>query len=181
VLLLGDQHFIEPCEAICANLMFKLAGDFMLGLVAQFYGDNLARPFTNAMGDIVSGDVENLAVIGDAAHQDMRMGMAGVVMIDRDPIELGRQIDFHLLHQIAGRLADVGKLNAFLGGDDEEELVAILAAPIKKGWPPKSKAANRETHLPRNSESECAYSWAMSGSKCRATFEPWRYGWASNS
>jgi hypothetical protein len=61
--------------------------------------------------------------------------MAGVVMIDGDPIELGRQIDFHLLHQIACRLADVGKLDAFLGGDDKAELVTIIAAPIKKGWP----------------------------------------------
>ena len=107
----------------------------MLRLVAQFYGDNLACPLTNAMGDIVTGDVEDFAVIGDAAHQDMRVGMTGIVMIDGDPIELGLQINFHLLHQIAGRLADVSKLDAVLGGDDEAELVAIFSAPIKKGWP----------------------------------------------
>lgn len=35
-------------------------------------------------------------------------------------------------HQIAGRLAQVGKLHAFFGGDDEAKLVAVIASPVEE-------------------------------------------------
>ena len=107
--------------------------NLQLGLAAQFQGDDLAGPFADAVGDIVAGDVEGLAVIGDAAHEDMGVGMAGVVVIDRDPVELRAEVGFHLLHQIAGELAQVGQLGAVLGRDDEAELMAVLAAPLQEG------------------------------------------------
>jgi hypothetical protein len=41
------------------------------------------------MGDIVARDVENLPVVGHAPDHDVVVRMAGVVVIDRDPIEVG--------------------------------------------------------------------------------------------
>ena len=85
------------------------------------------------MGDVVAGDVEGLAVVGDAPNDDVGVRVAGVVVIDRDPVELRPEVGFHLLHQIAGGLARVGQLHAVLGRDDEAELMAVLAAPFDEG------------------------------------------------
>ncbi len=43
----------------------------MLGLRPEFQRDDLARPLADAVGDIVAGDVEDAAVVDDAAHDDM--------------------------------------------------------------------------------------------------------------
>ena len=48
---------------------------------------SLARS-ADAMGDVIAGDIEHLAVLSDAPEQDMCMGMAGVMVIDGDPVEL---------------------------------------------------------------------------------------------
>ena len=85
------------------------------------------------MGDVVVVDVEDAAVIHDAAHQDMGVRVSGVVVIDRDPVELGAEIGLHRLHQVAGGLPQVSQLDAFLGGHDESELVAVVAAPVEEG------------------------------------------------
>ena len=103
-LLLGDQHPVEPGEAIGIHLPLKLLRHLLLGLPAQLPGDDLAGPLADAVGDVVAGDVEGLAVVGDAPDDDVGVGMAGVVVIDRDPVELRPEVGFHLLHQIAGGL-----------------------------------------------------------------------------
>ena len=54
------------------------------------------------MGDVVAGNVENLPVLGHAADDDMGMRVAGVVVIDRDPIQPGPEVLLHLIHQGAG-------------------------------------------------------------------------------
>jgi hypothetical protein len=43
---------------------------------------------TDTMGDIVALDVEDPAIVKDPPDDDVGVGMAGVVMIDRDPVEL---------------------------------------------------------------------------------------------
>lgn len=106
--LLGDQHSVEPGEAFCIHFAFKLAIDLLLGLAAQLQRDDLAGALTDAMRDVIPGNVEPFAVLCDTAHQNMGVRVAGVVVIDRDPVELGAKVRFHLGHQIAGGLAKVG-------------------------------------------------------------------------
>ena len=55
----------------------------------------------------------------------MRMGMAGVVMIDGNPIELGSEVFFHPLHETPHEGLQIVVFRAVLGGDDEAELVAV--------------------------------------------------------
>jgi hypothetical protein len=55
------------------------------------------------------------------------------VVIDRDPIKFRPEVGFHLLHQIAGGRSRIGQLRAILGRDDEAELMAIVASPLKEG------------------------------------------------
>jgi hypothetical protein len=59
--------------------------------------------------------------------------MAGVEVVDGDPVEPCSEVLLHLLHDIAGEGAKVAQPVAVLGRDDEAELVPILAALIQKG------------------------------------------------
>jgi hypothetical protein len=63
----------------------------------------------------------------------MDMRMAGVVVIDGDPIELRAKVGLDLRHQLAGVAGEVGKIGGVLGRDDEAELVAIVLAAIEEG------------------------------------------------
>ena len=123
---------VEPSEAIGIHFPLKLLRHFKLGLAAQFPGNNLAGSFANAVGDIVASDVEGFAVVGNTPNNDVGVRMAGVVMIDRDPVESCPEVGFHLLHQIAGGLARVGEVHAVLDRDDKAELMAVIAAPAEE-------------------------------------------------
>ena len=128
--LLAQEHLVEPGQALGLDLVLQLCLKLKLALVAQFPGDQLACPVADAMGDIVSGDIEDAAVIEHATDDDVAVGMAGVVVVNRDPVEGGREIQFHLAHEVTGEAAKVGHLGAILGRDDEAKLVAISPAAL---------------------------------------------------
>jgi hypothetical protein len=69
--------FTSPLKLLCY---------LQLALPAQFPSNNLAGPLANAVGDVVASDVEGLAVLSDAAHEDMGVRASGIVVIDRDPV-----------------------------------------------------------------------------------------------
>ena len=107
LLLLAQQHLVEPGHPLGLDLVLQLCLKLDLALVTQFPGDQFARPVADAMGDVVAGDVEDAAVIEHAADDDVGVGMTGVVMVDRDPVQPGGQIQFHLAHEVAGEAAKV--------------------------------------------------------------------------
>ncbi|MCK1711521.1 MULTISPECIES: hypothetical protein [unclassified Bradyrhizobium] len=130
-LLFGDQHPVEPGEAVGVHFPLKLLCHLKLGLAAQFPGNDLAGRLANTVSDIVASN-EGLAVVGHTPNDDVGVRVAGVVVIDRDPVEFCFEIRFYLLHQIAGSLARVDQFNAFFGRDNEAELMAVIAAPIEE-------------------------------------------------
>ena len=99
----------------------------------QLQGDEFARPMADAMGDVVAGDVENLAVVGDAPDHDVGVGMAGVVMVDGDPVEPRVEVLLHLPHEVAGEAAQVAHLGGVLWRDDEAELMSVLSTAFDEG------------------------------------------------
>ncbi|WP_299941401.1 hypothetical protein [uncultured Nitratireductor sp.] len=58
--------------------------------------------------------------------------MAGIVVIDRHPIEFRAKVGLDAAHQIAGVFGKVGKIGGIFGRNDKAELVAIILAAIKK-------------------------------------------------
>jgi hypothetical protein len=84
-------------------ILAKLLLDFLLALRAQLAVQNLASPLTDAMGDIVPGDVISFAVVGDVPNDDMSVGGAGVVLDPPPPVQPRLQIAFDLFHQLAGK------------------------------------------------------------------------------
>jgi hypothetical protein len=85
------------------------------------------------MGDVVAGDVEDAAVIEDAAKHNVGVGVARVVMVDRDPVEASIKIQFHLAREVTGEVAKVSHLGGILRRDDEQKLMTILPAALHKG------------------------------------------------
>ena len=131
--LFAQKHLVEPGQALGLDLVLQLGLEFDFTLVAQFPGDQFACPVADAMGDVVSGNVEDAAVIEDAADDDVGVGMAGVVMVDRDPVEPGGEIQLHLAHEVAGEAAKVGHFGGILWRHDETKLMAIFPAALHKG------------------------------------------------
>jgi hypothetical protein len=80
--------------------------------------------------DILARDNQVLAAIVAPAQHDMRVRMAGVEMVDRDPFEPGAQVLLHLPHQPARERLEVGILVAVLDRDDEAELVTVASAAL---------------------------------------------------
>src|SRR3546814_7025804 len=60
----------------------------IVGARAEVEIDQLASALAQAAADIVARDDQILAALILAPHDDMCVRMAGVVMIDRDPVEI---------------------------------------------------------------------------------------------
>jgi hypothetical protein len=97
-----------------------------------------SRAVAHALLDVVARDHEVLAVIADAAHDQMDVGMLGVPVIDRDPIEPRAEILFHLADKIACEGLEVRHLRGVVGRDDEAEMMAIVLTSPAKARPSAS-------------------------------------------
>lgn len=84
------------------------------------------------MADLVAADNDIAAVIGPAPHQDMDVGMLGVPMVDRPPVQSGPEIARHPAHGITGESAKVGKLVGVIGRDDEPEVMSVALATLRE-------------------------------------------------
>lgn len=113
---------VEPGQPLFADLEPQLLLDLPFALRPELQRHELGGPRPDAMGDVVAGDVEDLAVVGNAPKHHVSVGMPGVVMVDRDPVELGLEVLLHLRHQPAGEVAQVAHVGGVLGRDDEAEL-----------------------------------------------------------
>jgi len=98
---------------------------FRLGLAEVAHRDPMA--------DVVAGHHQVLALIVPAANDDVGVGMAGVEMIDRHPVEPGVEVALHLGHEVADEWLEVGKPRPLVGRDDEAELVRVLLRAIQEG------------------------------------------------
>src|ERR1019366_1537133 len=63
-------------------------------------------------------------------QKDVRVGMLGVPMIHRDPLEMRAQVTFHLRHELSCERLQVPDLGGVLRGHDEAELMSIASHPF---------------------------------------------------
>ncbi len=130
---LGDQRPIDAGEAILIDLGRELALLLDRGDRTEFERHQLACPLANAMGDVIAVDDQILVQLISAVDDDMDMGMAGVEVIHRHPIELRSQVSFDLAYEVAGEAREVAELRAVLRRDDDAKLVAVVLAAIEEG------------------------------------------------
>ncbi|MAN88743.1 MAG: hypothetical protein CL555_18655 [Algoriphagus sp.] len=128
-----DHGPVDAGKTILVDLGGELAGLLDLPNGTEFQRRQLAGPFADTMNDVVAVDDQILPQIVLAPDDDMHMGMAGVVVIDRHPIELGAEVGFHPAHEVAGIGRKVRQLRAVVGRDDEPELVAVILAAFQEG------------------------------------------------
>jgi len=87
---------------------------------------------TDAVGDVVSSDIEDTASVQDTADDDVGMRMAGVLMIDRDPIETRLEVRLHLSHEVAREGFEIGHFIGIIRCHNEAELMPIVTAPLNE-------------------------------------------------
>ena len=116
-------------EPVLVDFGRELAGLLAFRDRAKFQRGKRARPLPDAMGEVVAIDDEGFAAIIATTHDDMDMGMACVVVVDGDPVELCAEVGFDAAHEVAGMPCQVGKLGGILRRNDEPELMAIVASP----------------------------------------------------
>ena len=128
----ADELPVELGPALGVDLALERAADVEIGAQPQLLRDQVLGAGAHALLDVVARDDEVLAVVGDAAHDDVDVWMLGVPVIDGDPIELGAEVLLHLADQLAGEALEVGHLGGILGRDDESEMVAIILATARR-------------------------------------------------
>ena len=130
LLLLGREHLVEPGPALRLDLRLQLGLKFELALVSELQRHQFGSPMTDAVGDIVSGDVEDATLLQDAADDDVGMGMASVVMIDRDPVEARLQVLLDLPHKVSRETFQIRHFIGVFGRHDKAKLMSILTSPL---------------------------------------------------
>lgn len=108
--------------------------DLLLGSGSKVEADDGLGAGTDTVGDIVPGDDEIMAALILAAKDHMAVRMAGVEVIDRDPVELRPEVLFHVGHQPPYQGLQVFVPVAVLGRDDEAELVAVAVRAFEEAF-----------------------------------------------
>lgn len=113
---------------VCTQRPLDIADRSRAKIEIDQFGGTLAHP----RGQIITRDHQVGTTMILTAHDDMRVGMAGVEVIDRDPVELRAEIVFHPRHQPPGQRLEVVIFRTVLGRDDEAELVAVAVPALAK-------------------------------------------------
>ena len=129
----ASERPVEPGQPLLADLVEELLHPLELALGPELQGDQALGAGPDAMADIVARHDQVVALIVAAADDDVGVGVPGVEMIDRHPVELGVEVALHLGEQVADEGLEVGEPGAVLGRDDEAELVRVLLRPVEEG------------------------------------------------
>src|SRR5213076_3087711 len=91
--------------------------DLVVRSEAEHPRGKLLAALPDALLNVARVDREGAAVIVSASNQEMDVGVVGVVVVDRDPLEPGPEVVFHLAHEASGMEAEI-ELRPLLGRDD---------------------------------------------------------------
>ena len=114
----------NPLDQLRLNRTVDAGPALLLDLTVQALLDLLLRaqpkpalghfrcPAPHALGDVVAIDDEILVAGVLTPEHDVGVGVIGIPMIDRHPLELGAEIPLHVDHELAGEVLEVGDLDA---------------------------------------------------------------------
>lgn len=103
----GGEAAVELRPPIGADLPLQSALHFEVGTRAEFHGHQSLSPGPHAFPDKIARDHQISTVVGPAADQDVHVRVLGVVVLHRDPIELGAEVLLAARHQVAREGGDV--------------------------------------------------------------------------
>jgi hypothetical protein len=129
----GEQSAVQAREALLLHLVCKFLQAFHLALRPKLQGDQGLGVGAQAVADVIPRHDEVATLVVAAADDDVRVGVAGVEVVDGDPVQPGVEVLFHLPHQVADEGLQVRQSGAVLGRDDEAELVRVALAAVQEG------------------------------------------------
>jgi hypothetical protein len=126
------QRPIKLGPAFGSNLRFKAAPDLKLRSRAELPGNKISGTRPQARSDVIAADDKVRATVGAAAHQDVDMGMLGIPVIDRDPVEPRTKIARGLMHEFAGKAPQAFQLARIIRRDNEPEMMPVAFAALSE-------------------------------------------------
>ena len=112
-----EQPAVELRELRALHHARAAGQDLVVRPEAEHPRGKLLAAIPDAPLDVARIDREGAAVIVSASNQEMDVGVVGVVVVDRDPLEPGAEVVLHLAHEGAGMEAEI-ELRPLLGRDD---------------------------------------------------------------
>jgi hypothetical protein len=82
----------------------------------------LTRAVPHTLTNVFARNDEIVTRLMAAAQDNMRVGIVGVPVVDGYPVKTRAEVDFHLLHELAGEALQVPELGGIFGSHDEAEL-----------------------------------------------------------
>ena len=128
-----DHGAVYAGEALGGDLGPQLLAQLEVGLRPQFQRRPFLRPQAHAVGYVVLGDDQVFAEVVLAPDDYVAVRVAGVVVVHRDPIELGPKVSLHLGHHVAGEAAQVRQAVAIIRRHDDPERVPVAVAALDEG------------------------------------------------
>ncbi|STU93263.1 Uncharacterised protein [Klebsiella pneumoniae] len=92
---LALQRAVEARPPLLLHLALQGLLDLQLGAWPQPFGCQLGGAMAEAIGDVVARDDEVFAGVVAPAHDDVRVRVVGVPVVDGHPIKAGAQVGFH--------------------------------------------------------------------------------------
>lgn len=123
---------IKPRPSLRIDLALYGCADVAFASEPNLERDPLLGPTSQSIADITAINNQIGAVIRDAAHENVNMGIVSVPVIDRYPVEFGAQILGHVGHQVPREAPQILHVTRIFGANDEAEMMAIILAPIGK-------------------------------------------------
>src|SRR5574337_1831906 len=131
----GDvaQGAIEAGPAFGLDLLLQRSAYLLLAARTKLDGDALGGAISKSPADVFAADDQVLTIVGAAANEDMDMGVIGVPVVDRYPVELRAEIFLDVSHQLASKGLEVPELGRVFRRDDEAEMMAVILAALGEG------------------------------------------------
>jgi len=126
---------VKAGEALLLDFGAEAGLDFVIGAGAEIECYEFCSALAHASAEVFPRYDEIPALVILASQDDVGMRMAGVVVVDGDPIELRPKILFDLKHEPSGQGLQNRVLDRILGGDYEAELMAVAIASIEETRP----------------------------------------------
>ena len=98
----ATERRVEAGPALGLDFFFQRGPDFLLAARPEFQRHALLSTRSEPTADVIAADDEIPAVIGATAYQDMDMGIVGVPMIDRDPVQFCTEVTLQCRPSIRG-------------------------------------------------------------------------------
>lgn len=130
---MAQQSAVQSREAGGVNFPREFENHAALFLGAKLHREEFPLPHAKTVGHVVLGHDEVMACVVLPPNDDVRTGMARVVVINCHPIELGFQVAFNLGHEVTYEGFEVSEFHPIIGRYNQPKLVAITFAVVEEG------------------------------------------------